>query len=253
MNNQAELISIGSELLNGRTLNTLGKTLGGALSGIGLELSRDTTIPDDLEIIQDTLEAALERSSVVILSGGLGPTIDDITREAVAGLLAKNIYLDHETVKKMARHDAEQGHITTEAGKRQALIIEGAQILPNAVGAAPGQQIDLPGGKTVFILPGVPAEFISIMEESVLPWLQGRFLEIIPKISRSVKTRGIYESDIVTLLENMEFEPWNIKLGFYPNKDVVEIQLTSEQEFEHELLEAERTLRSLLGRFLHEE
>ena len=87
MDIKAELVSIGNELLSGRTLNTHGQDLGAALAAIGLQLVRDTTIPDDIAIIQDAVGEALGRTDLVFASGGLGPTVDDITRDALAGLL----------------------------------------------------------------------------------------------------------------------------------------------------------------------
>ncbi|HEY5621621.1 MAG TPA: competence/damage-inducible protein A, partial [Pontiella sp.] len=153
MNIQAELISIGTELLCGRTLNTHGRDLGAALNAIVLELVRDTTIPDQIPTIAEAVGEALERVDLVFVSGGLGPTTDDITRDALAELLQKKVILDAPTVEHLKQWYEDRGRTITLAATRQAQVLEGAVVLSNAEGAAPGQRIDFPDGKILFILP----------------------------------------------------------------------------------------------------
>lgn len=247
MDIQAELISIGNELLSGRTLNTHGRDLGAALNAIGLQLVRDTTIPDDIAIIRNATREALDRIDLVFVSGGLGPTVDDITRDALAHLLNRKIILDQPSVVMMAKRFAERGRGMTPAAERQALVLENAVVLANSVGAAPGQRIDLPDGKTLFVLPGPPNEFNAILNEYIIPWLKERYAHVQPKLVRIVQTKGIGESDIVTILENADFQPTGVDLGFYPAKGRVEIRLTALPGCETQIDEAEQTLRSLLA------
>ena len=247
MNKQAELISIGNELLSGRTLNTHGQDLGAALAAIGLQLIRDTTIPDDIPIIGDTTQAALARTDLVFVSGGLGPTIDDITRDALAESLRLEIVLDHPTVAIITERYAARGRKMTPAAERQALVLEGATVLPNSVGAAPGQRIERPNGKTLFVLPGPPHEFNAILNEEIIPWLQEKFPDARPDLVRIVRTKGIGESDIVTILEQAHFQPSNVDLGFYPANGKVEIRLTADPEKKTEFMQAEQQLRDLLA------
>ena len=253
MDIKAELISIGNELLSGRTLNTHGKDLGAALSAIGLQLVRDTTIPDDIAIIQNATHEALARTDIVFVSGGLGPTVDDITRDALAQMLGRKIALDQPSVAAMAERYAARGRSMTSAAERQGLVLEDAVVLPNSVGAAPGQRIELPDGKTLFVLPGPPNEFNAILSEEIMPWLKERYAHAKPKLVRIVQTRGIGESDIVTILEATNFQPSDIDLGFYPAKGRVEIRLTALPGFEDKITEAEQTLRSLLNGHLDPE
>ncbi|NLX24576.1 MAG: competence/damage-inducible protein A [Lentisphaerae bacterium] len=250
MNIYAELISIGNELLNGRTLNTHAKDLGGELYVIGLQLMRDTTIPDDPAIIQSAVREALARTDLVFVSGGLGPTLDDITRDALALLLDRKIILDPPSVVAMAERYAARGRTMTPAAERQALVLEGASVLPNPVGAAPGQRIDLPENKALFILPGPPLEFNAILKETILPWLKIRHADARPKLVRIVQTKGVGESDIVTLLEAANFQPTDIDLGFYPGMGKVEIRLVAHPDFETEIETARQTLNTLLNEFL---
>ena len=206
MNIQAELISIGNELLSGRTLNTHGQDLGAALSVIGLQLVRDTTIPDEMDSIGSAVSEALARVDLVFVSGGLGPTVDDITRDALAKLLHQKIVLDQPTVEYLNEWYEKRGRALTLAATRQAQVLEKAVVLPNSVGAAPGQRIELPDEKTLFVMPGPPNEFNAILSEEIVPWLNVRYTGARPKLVRIIQTKGIGESDIVTILENAGFQ-----------------------------------------------
>ena len=247
MNIEAELISIGNELLSGRTLNTHARDLGTALSAIGLQLMRDTTIPDDTAIIQSATQEALQRTDLIFISGGLGPTIDDITRDAIAGLLKREIILDPASVQAITKRFALRGYTMTPSAERQALVLKGATVLPNTAGCAPGQRIALPENKTLFILPGPPHEFNAILSEEIIPWLKERYSEARPNLIRIIPTQGIGESNIVTMLEAHNFQPENIQLGFYPAMGKVEIRLTATPDFETEINTAEQTLRTLFA------
>jgi nicotinamide-nucleotide amidase len=226
MNNQAELISIGNELLSGQTLNTHAKALGTAVAAIGLQLVRDTTIPD------------------------VGPTVDDITREALAKALGREIVLDRPTVETMTQRYAARGRAMTPAAERQALVLEGAAVLPNSTGAAPGQRIALPGDRFLFVLPGPPGEFNGILNEEIIPWLRERFPDARPMLARTVRTAGIGESDIVTLLEKAGFQPEGVTLGFYPGSGRVRIRITADPGNESKIEETEQTLGNLLVDFI---
>jgi len=247
MDIQAELISIGNELLSGRTLNTHGQDLGASLAAIGLQLVRDTTIPDDIPIIQSAVTEALERTDLVFISGGLGPTVDDITRDALAGLLSRKIILHQPTVEYLHSWYAKRNRKMTAAGERQALVLENAIVLPNSVGAAPGQRIELPEGKILFVMPGPPTEFNAILTEEIIPWLKVRYTGVRPKLVRIILTKGIGESDIVTILEKARFQPANIDLGFYPGMGKVEIRLTALPDYELEIEASVDRLRSMLS------
>lgn len=251
MDIQAELISIGNELLSGRTLNTHGRDLGEALTAIGLTLVRDTTIPDEIPIIQSAVQEALERTGIVFVSGGLGPTVDDITRDALAELLERKIVVDQPTVAYLKEWYEKRGRTISLAATRQAQVLENAAVLPNSVGAAPGQRIEFPGEKILFVLPGPPNEFNAILKEEIGPWLRARHADARPKLVRIVQTKGIGESDIVTILENAAFHPANIALGFYPGMGQVEIRLTALPDYEPEIEASAESLRNLLADYLN--
>jgi nicotinamide-nucleotide amidase len=253
MNNYAELISIGNELLSGRTLNTHGQDLGEALTAIGLQLVRDTTIPDDIPTIGGAVQEALSRVDLVFISGGLGPTSDDITRDALGLMLERKIVLHEETVNHLKGWYKKRGRSITSAGERQALVLENSSVLPNSVGAAPGQRIDLSGEKALFVLPGPPNEFNAILSEEIIPWLQDRYADARPRLVRIVHTKGIGESDIVTILEQANFDPEDVDLGFYPGMGKVEIRLGADPDNEAAIEQAEQQLLALLADYIDPE
>jgi nicotinamide-nucleotide amidase len=250
MKTDVELISIGSELLSGRTLNSHAQTLGAALAAIGLRLSRDTTIPDEIETIQSAVREALERADIVVVSGGLGPTSDDITREALAGFCGCRIVMSPEALAALHRRFKERGRVINPAAERQALILEGAETLLNSAGMAPGERLSLPGEKTLFILPGPPNEFFAVLSDHLVPWLKGQFKDAVPLELRVLTTQGIGESDIVTRLEAVHFQPLDVMIGFYPGDGKVEIRLSAVKENREAIESAEGMLRDLLHEHL---
>ncbi len=252
MHKEIELISIGTELLSGRTLNSHAQTLGAALTKIGLRLSRDTTIPDGIETIQSAVREAFTRTDIVVVSGGLGPTVDDITRDALAGLFDCGIVTSSAALEALHCKCTERGRRVTSAAERQALIFEGAATLLNSVGAAPGQRMELPSGKVLFIVPGPPKEFAAILDDHIVPWLSDKFPEARPLEVRVLTTQGIGESDIVTRLEKENFQCPGLSVGFYPGVGKVEIRLTAPETETAALDAAENTLRELLHDHLSE-
>lgn len=241
-----ELISIGTELLSGRTLNSHAQTLGTALAAIGFVLSRDTTIPDEIGIIQSVVREAFERTDIVVVSGGLGPTSDDITREALAGLFDRKIITSPEGLAALHKRFAARGILISPVSERMALILEGAEPLINSAGAAVAQRFFPMVGKALFIVPGPPNEFAAVLTDHIAPWLCERFPEAKPLELRVLTTQGIGESDIVIRLEAAGFQPLDVSIGFYPGSGKVEIRLTAPSDKKADLESVEGFLRNLL-------
>ncbi len=250
MKTDIELISVGSELLSGRTLNSHAQTLGAALTQIGLRLSRDTTVSDDIETIQSAVRGALERTDIVVISGGLGPTADDITREALAGLFGCKIVMSTDGLAELHTRFAARGISVTPVSERMALILEGAEPLINSAGAAVAQRFSPTFGKTLFIVPGPPSEFTAVLHDHIVPWLIRQFPDAVPLELRVLITEGIGESDIVTRLEAAGFQSLETSIGFYPGFGKVEIRLTAPADKKSALYETESTLRKLLSDYL---
>lgn len=244
---QAELVSTGAELLSGRSTNTHAQVLGEALGRIGIVLKRDTTVPDDVAVIREAVQDALNRVEVVIVSGGLGPTCDDVTRDAVAELTGRRIVMDEASLELLRQRMRQRGREMNPARERQALIVEGAEALPNAVGAAPGERIEY-NGKTLFLLPGPPAEFCAVLEDHVLPCLiehmgdQGAIRE------RVILVRGLPEADIVQRFEAAGFPPVGVKIAYCAGAGRVEVRLNPLDEATDDVLvQAGDRAAALLG------
>jgi len=247
-----ELVSTGSELLSGRTLNRHAQTLGGRVRELGLELVRDTTVRDDVSAIRNAVQSALARVDVVFVSGGLGPTSDDVTREALAGLLGRGIVLDQPSFDTMLKRYERVGRKMTEQSRRQALIVEGGEALPNSVGLAPGERLEL-GDKVLFVLPGPPDEFRAVLEEHILPWLKKRYAGAAPAAEKIFLTCGIAEAEVARRFEEAGFAPAGIEIGYCAAPGRVEVRLTSAAGDAEVVSEAATRARELIGEFIFAE
>ena len=171
---KASLLVIGSEMLDPRRPDGNGPVARERLAELGIPLSQVIRVEDREEPIAAALLSALSSSAVVIASGGLGPTGDDLTRQGVARALGRGVVLDEPWLGTLVRRVEERGRPLTEAGRRQALIVEGAEPIPNPRGLACGSWIET-GGKVIALLPGVVPEFAGMLETFVLPRLAARF------------------------------------------------------------------------------
>jgi len=181
---RVEIICVGTELLKGK-VNTDNAYLGEKLDSIGLAIDRETTVADDREKIESVLQEALNRSDIIITTGGLGPTFDDLTREVMAKVLKKKLVFDPEVMHQIAAHFAKRDLEMPKNNERQAYIIEGAKVIPNKVGTAPGMIVErktmagskpkVQKGKVIIMLPGPPREMKPMVEEVVLPYLKERY------------------------------------------------------------------------------
>jgi nicotinamide-nucleotide amidase len=168
---KAEIIAVGTELLSPDHIDTNSLYMTGELNGAGWEVRRKTVVGDGLEDIAEAIQAALNRSELVILSGGLGPTEDDRTRAAAAMALGRKMTRNDEILEKLHRRFASYGFKMNKNNERQADVIDGAEVLENHFGTAPGQWIE-DSGRYVALLPGPPRELKPIFETFVLPKLR---------------------------------------------------------------------------------
>ncbi|MBU8920372.1 MAG: nicotinamide-nucleotide amidohydrolase family protein [Bacteroidales bacterium] len=166
-----EIITVGDEVLRAETRKDNARLLSGILTGIGMEPSRITVIPDDLEIISMEMDAALARSEVAIVTGGLGPTVDDKTRQAAILALGGEVERREDLVEGIEARFCKFGREMPEGYRDLANIPLGAEIFPNRIGAAYGLVVKK-DGSSLFLLPGVPAEMEAIFRESILPRLE---------------------------------------------------------------------------------
>ncbi len=247
-----ELVSTGAELLNGRSVNTHARLLGGRLEDLGFRLTRETTVGDVEADIADAVRAALERARVVAVSGGLGPTCDDVTREALGGLLGRRLISDAASLEALRARYARLGRALTESRRRQALVLEGAVALPNRAGAAPGQRIEL-GERVIFVLPGPPAEFSAILEDHVIPWLRAHFPDVRPPARVIFQLCGIAESDAVERLAAAGFDPAPFELAYCASPGNLEIRLRGAPDQAAALAEKANMVRALFAEDIYTE
>jgi len=194
----AEIIAVGSELLTSGRLDTNSLYLTGELNNLGVEVVTKSVIGDDRDRLADAVHRAISRSAIVILSGGLGPTEDDVTREAVAQALDRKLEFHSEIAAALEQRFAQARRKMAEVNKRQAFVIQGADVLPNDRGTAPGQWVG-ESGAVVMLLPGPPHELKAMFERQCLP----RLARIVPKqVIRTAFLRiaGMPESDLDALI-----------------------------------------------------
>ncbi len=200
---KAEIIMIGTELLLGQIVDTNAAYLAKQLAETGFNLYHKTTVGDNDVRITESIQNALQRSDVVITSGGLGPTVDDKTREAVASATNSPLFLDRELLKEVAEFFKKRGMELGENNQRQAYIPRDAVPIHNPVGTAPGFIVE-DKGKYVISLPGVPHELHHLTENTVIPFLQKAFnINTLIK-TRVLKTAGVGESTIDRLISDLE-------------------------------------------------
>lgn len=197
-----ELINTGSELMLGFVLNTHQQWICRKLADAGYEVARQVAIADTGPDIQGTVREALSRADFVIVTGGLGPTSDDLTRDLIAELLGKKLHLDREILKGLEQFFARLSRAMPETTKVQAMVPEGAIVLENNHGTAPGLAMEIPGGKFrdstnpswLVMLPGPPREMRPMFTEKVLPLLTAKFPLTRSFTCRTLRTTGIGES-----------------------------------------------------------
>jgi nicotinamide-nucleotide amidase len=194
----AEIIAVGSELLTPERVDTNSLWLTQQLNELGVEVTQKSIVGDDRDRLAAAIAGALQRVPLLILSGGLGPTEDDITREAVAKAIHRRLLFDEEICRWIEDFFTRRGRTMAAVNRRQAFLIEGAEQLPNPNGTAPGQWLDLPGGM-VILLPGPPRELKPMFTDVCVPRLRER----LPKLhirTRFYRVAGIGESDLDAMI-----------------------------------------------------
>ncbi|MGH2658573.1 MAG: competence/damage-inducible protein A [Actinomycetota bacterium] len=222
---RAEVVGVGTELLLGQIANTNARWISERLADIGVDVLHHQVVGDNLDRIADALRHALSRADVVIATGGLGPTQDDITRQAVA-LVAGATLVRHAELEEMIRQKfARVGRTMPESNLVQADVPEGARVILPDRGTAPGLVLDV-GGVRTYALPGVPAEMAEMMESTVLPELAA-LAGPAAIVSRIIRCVGIAESRIAELLDDLFRRSDNPTLAYLAGGGEVRVRLTA--------------------------
>jgi nicotinamide-nucleotide amidase len=246
---EAEIISVGTEILLGEIVDTNTRTIALALRDIGLDIYRTATVGDNAQRIAQAVQDSLSRAAVVILTGGLGPTVDDVTREGVAEALDVELVYHPELWDQIIERAARFGIKPTENNRRQAHLPEGATPFENPIGSAPGF-VAHDAGAYVFAMPGVPAEMKYLLAQNVVPYLQDclDLKDVI--LTRLLHTTGLGESKVDEAIQDLErFTNPTVGLAAHPGQ--VDIRITakapSETEANAMIAEVEKTVRQRLG------
>ena len=249
----AEIVTIGDELLIGQVVNTNQAWIAGRLEETGVRVDRMTTVGDDMEAILEAFRTAMGRASLVAVTGGLGPTHDDITKKAVAAYFGEELVLHEPTLE----------HITTLLGKRniplrkaheeQALVPRSARVLTNPVGTAPGMLIER-GERVMVVMPGVPYEMKEIVTGGLLPYLKGMAGARAIR-HRTLRTTGIPESQLMDLLGDLDALLQGAKLAFLPSPTGVRLRVSVTDDdgaaADRKVAEVEERIRAKAAKYVY--
>lgn len=251
---QAEIIGIGTELLLGHLVNTNAAYLSRQLANLGIDVFFHTTVGDNRTRLLNTLTQALGRSDIAITTGGLGPTVDDITVETISKFTKRRLTFNKTVSRRIERHFARRKMKMPRNNLRQAYIPKGSRALKNDVGTAPGLIVKL-GKKTLVALPGPPRELIPMVERDLVPYLK----KLFPKTkwlikSHLIKTTGLPESAVCPKVKDLLKMGPKTTVGIYAHLAEVHLKITTKQknlkEANRAIAGVERKIRARLNNYI---
>ncbi len=245
----AEIITIGTEILLGEIVDTNTRYIARALRGLGIDLYRTSTIGDNVERIASSIKFAMKRADIIITTGGLGPTVDDPTREAVARAFDTEVEFREELWEQILERISRYGRKAGENQRRQAYVPKGAEAFKNEVGTAPAFVME-EEENCVICLPGVPKEMEWLTHNAVIPYLQARYkLDEVIKV-RLVHTAGAPEAEIDEKIGDLE-KMINPTVGLAAHSGVVDVRIAAkartEPEADRMIQNVESQIRARLG------
>lgn len=244
----AEILAVGTELLLGDIVNTNAQSIARRLADIGISVFYHTAVGDNTARLYDAYNLGFQRAELVIATGGLGPTKDDLTKEVAATYFDKKLVLDEKSLEEIRLFFTKQGKSVTEGNKKQAYFPEGALILPNAHGTAPGCIIEAKG-KTLILLPGPPREMVPMLEDYVIPYLCKRSDGIL--VSKVLRICGIGEGHMEEKIQDMMETQTNPTIAPYAKEGEVILRITAKASTKEEAVRyiapIEAKIRERLG------
>lgn len=250
---EAEIITIGTEILLGEIVDTNTRTLARRLRDIGVDIFLTSTVGDNPRRIADAVRASASRADLVITTGGLGPTIDDATREGIADAMSTELVFSEELWQQIQDRFAQFGRTPTENNRRQAQIPLGAIAIENPVGTAPSFILETPDA-TVIALPGVPGEMVHLLESEVIPYIKRKLGSFEVIHTRLLRTAGLGESILDERIADLE-QLSNPTVGLSAHPGRVDIRITakarSPQAADEMLWGIQATLQQRLGRHIY--
>ncbi len=239
---KAELVFTGSELLLGHVLNTHAQYLGKRLSDMGLEIVLQTTVGDNWRIMEEVLLLALKRSDLIIVTGGLGPTTDDLTKEIVSSVTGLPLDLDKNTLDKLVDFYEKRGMKMTESMAKQALFPKGAIILPNDCGTAPGTFLEI-DSKIIILLPGPPREMTAMFENYAVPYIEQKCRGREITKHKVLKLAGISESAVQEKIKDLG-GTGNPEIAYVAKPGEIQVRVTARSK---SAIEAEKMVNQLFA------
>lgn len=249
-----DIISIGDELLIGQTLNTNAHWIAAELDKIGFTVRQHTSISDNKQHIIKTLTESLNNSDVVLITGGLGPTNDDLTMPVLNEYFGGKLVVNQDVYKDIETLILGRGFEMNENNKRQALVPDNCKVIRNPNGTAPGLWFER-DKQVVAAMPGVPFEMKAMITESIIPWLKQKY--VLPEIvHQMVLTQGLPESKLAEVLTDWENNlPANIKLAYLPSPGRVKLRLSSKgtdrKQVQHAIDEQVEKLTQLIPQHIY--
>ena len=222
----AEILCVGTELLLGDIVNTNAAFLSARLADLGINVYRHTAVGDNPARLRRALRLAIEENDLVITSGGLGPTYDDLTKETVADFFERKMYLHEESLARIEAYFTRTGRVMTDNNKKQAMMPEGAVVFTNNYGTAPALALyNEEKNKTVIMLPGPPNELVPIFNEEVEPYLHSRRETML--VSHNVNIFGMGESSVEAALAGLMQNAHNPTVAPYCKEGEVRLRVTA--------------------------
>lgn len=228
----AEILCTGEELLLGDIVNTNAAFLSAELTKLGICVYHHSVVGDDPVRLSEAVAEALSRSDVVVVSGGLGPTKDDLTKETVAKLFGRKMIMHEPSLEAIRAYFAKTNRVMSKNNEKQAMMPEGATVLPNNYGTAPSLALENDEEKIVIMLPGPPSELVPIFFEQVVPYIKARSPMAI--VSKNIHFFGIGESALAELLDGLLLDTPELCAATYCKEGEVRIRVTARAESEAE-------------------
>lgn len=251
---KAEIISIGSEILSGQITDTNANFIAKKLIESGIDLEYISAVSDNPESLLSTLKLALQRSDLIITTGGLGPTEDDITYQTIARALNLKLIKYPEAEENLKRILKKINTILTPSNLKQTYLPEGVKIIINQYGTAPAMILEK-DNKIICSFPGVPYEMKNLIEENLIPYLKEKFPPSMIKKSKILKVTGLGESSVNELIRDYINKQTNFSFGIYANPEDIQIQITTqaltEKETEKLLQSSANRLTKILGNYIY--
>ncbi|MDM5338139.1 competence/damage-inducible protein A [Fictibacillus enclensis] len=250
----AEIIAVGSELLLGQIANTNAQFISSELAEAGINVFYHSVVGDNPGRLETVIQNAQTRSNLIIFTGGLGPTKDDLTKETIAAVLGKQLVYDEEAMEGIELYYKRTGRTMTENNRKQALVLEGSDVLPNKNGMAPGMALEA-GGITYMLLPGPPKEMRPMFRNFGITYLTAKLPGVEPIVSRVLRFFGIGESLLEATLQDIIDEQTNPTVAPLAGSHEVTLRLSAKFKDIHmahiQLDLLEERIKERVGEFLY--